>query len=207
MPNPPLQQTGRRQRRWTRHATYCGRQLSGRVVRQRVASFDSLSQIRRTMCLLALGCALLLGCADKPASSFEAAAVLCEGSWVASPDLRGPSPPPGYEQLRLAIATRPAGASGGVYAVGTVSWNGREWPMQCELSNRNGVMNPFCRYATGHPFTTSPDPEGISFVMLIGEGSLESHRSIDELYVDFDPQHGQPHQGIEAEMVRYVRNE
>ena len=79
--------------------------------------------------------------------------------------------------------------------------------MQCELSNRNGFTNPFCRYAPGHPFTTSPDPEGISFVMLIGEGALEARRAIDELYIDFDPQRARSSRSLESDMVRYVRSE
>ncbi len=33
MPNPLLQQTGRTSRCWPRHATYCGRQLSSKLVR------------------------------------------------------------------------------------------------------------------------------------------------------------------------------
>jgi len=78
--------------------------------------------------------------------------------------------------------------------------------MQLEVSRRNSFPNPYCAYAPGHPYSASPDPDGISFAMLIGEGALESDRSIDELYVDFHPVSGRSTVCFETDMVRYVRD-
>src|SRR5262245_54439296 len=129
----------------------------------------SVQRLRLVSAWLLLG-ALLAACADKPASPFDAAAVLCEGTWVALPHPLGPSPPPGFEQLRIDITDRPGDGKQSVFALGTVSWDGRQWPMSCEVGTHNGDLGPFCRYAPGHPFTASPDPEGFAFVMLVGEG-------------------------------------
>jgi hypothetical protein len=124
---------------------------------------------------------------------------------VASPDPRGPSPPPGFEHLHIAIASR---SSASATAAGTVSWNGHEWPMTCELNRQGGLPgNPYCRYAAGHPFTASPNPEGFSFELLVGEGALESQRDIDELYIDFSPQVGRQLRSFEQDLVRYERAE
>ena len=86
-----------------------------------------------------------------------------------------------------------------------VSWNGVEWPMTCELNRRTGFPEPFCKYAAGHPFSASADAEGFAFEMLVGEGTFESNRSIDELYIDFTPQPGKQIRSFEQDLVRYER--
>jgi len=145
---------------------------------------------------------VLCNCADKPPNPVDAVTTLCAGSWVASPDSRGPSPPPGFEHLRIAITSCSAASA---TAAGTVSWNGHEWPMSCGVSRKD--LSPFCKYAAGHPFSTSPDPEGFSFEMLVGEGSFESNRSIDELYINFSPHSSRPIRSFEQDLVKYERAE
>jgi len=75
--------------------------------------------------------------------------------------------------------------------------------MSCGVNRSD--LNPFCKYAAGHPFSASPDPEGFSFEMLVGEGALESHRGLDELYVNFTPHAGRPVLSFEQSLVRYER--
>lgn len=130
-------------------------------------------------------------CVDRgPTHPVTEVAILCEGSWAAAPLARGPGVPPnGFERLEISIDEylvpdeTPFFHTGVVYARGTIAWNGIAWPMSLEL---NDDVQPYCRYAPGHPFHGSADPDGVIFRVFVPDAPFESVRSLDQLLINHD---------------------
>jgi hypothetical protein len=164
----------------------------------------------RPLRLLLLGAALTCGCADHSwIDPFRVLTSLCAGRWEASPLEMGPSPPSSaLSTIEFVIERLAERDADGRWPIGPIAWgtviiDHTPWPMTLEFDD---TLNPYCRFAPGHPFRQSPDPAGFHFNLIVSDWPyLFDDRGGDELFIDWYDNASRHRNGLETDWCCYER--